>query len=238
MAKRGRKPKERKGYFYEREEQAIIEYINSTDEVERNRIFDTILYPALTKMIESIARRYKLFTPDEDFTETFSDTISYLLTKIKHFKPEKGYKAYSYCGTICKNYLLYKRMQTMKEIQRTESYDDTSELYGNSLEYSTEEEPSYLLAQRLISSISNDIKETLNEPEKNSLKPDEIKVGQALILLLDNWEEVLPISGSDKLQKSVVLYFLRETTMMTTKEIRENMKKFKKAYYIIKKSMT
>ena len=130
------------------------------------------------------------------------------------------------------------RMQTMKEIQRTESYDDTSELYGNSLEYSTEEEPSYLLAQRLISSISNDIKETLNEPEKNSLKPDEIKVGQALILLLDNWEEVLPISGSDKLQKSVVLYFLRETTMMTTKEIRENMKKFKKAYYIIKKSMT
>ena len=32
MAKRGRKPKERKGYFYESEEDAIIQYIKETDE--------------------------------------------------------------------------------------------------------------------------------------------------------------------------------------------------------------
>ena len=42
--KRGRKPsKERKGYFYEREEQAVVDYISSDNERERNQIFNTIL---------------------------------------------------------------------------------------------------------------------------------------------------------------------------------------------------
>jgi hypothetical protein len=64
MGKRGRKPSERKGYFYEKEERAIIDYINETDVDKKNKIFNTILYPALTKMIESIIRRYKLFVHD------------------------------------------------------------------------------------------------------------------------------------------------------------------------------
>ena len=36
MAKRGRKPSERKGYFYEKEEDAIVSYINEENEIERN----------------------------------------------------------------------------------------------------------------------------------------------------------------------------------------------------------
>ena len=51
MAKRGRKPKERKGYFYEIEENAIVQYITETDEVKKNELFVSVLYPALTKMI-------------------------------------------------------------------------------------------------------------------------------------------------------------------------------------------
>ena len=75
MAKRGRKPKERKGYFYEKEEQAVIDYIASPNPEEKNRIFNSILLPAFTKMIESIIRRYKLFVPEEEFQQTFNDTI-------------------------------------------------------------------------------------------------------------------------------------------------------------------
>ena len=76
MAKRGRKPKERKGYFYEKEEQAIVDYIASTDMEEKNRIFNTVLMPALTKMIESIIRRYKLFVPEEEFQCGFMKNFS------------------------------------------------------------------------------------------------------------------------------------------------------------------
>ena len=58
--KRGRKPsKERKGYFYEEQEQAVVDYISTDNIHEKNRIFNTILKPAFTKMIESIIRRYR-----------------------------------------------------------------------------------------------------------------------------------------------------------------------------------
>ena len=37
MAKRGRK---RKGYFYEEQEQAVYDYINTKDPIEKNKIFN------------------------------------------------------------------------------------------------------------------------------------------------------------------------------------------------------
>jgi hypothetical protein len=77
----------------------------------------------------------------------------------------------------------------------------------------------------------------MGNPDKNLLTDNEMKVGVALTELLDHWEDVLNVDGSNKLQKSSVLYFLREETMMTTKEVRDNMKKFRSAYYLLKKGM-
>lgn len=296
--KRGRKPKEKKGYFYEKEEQAIVDYINSDDDAKRNAIFNTILYPALTKMIESIIRRYKLFVPDEEFEQNFSDTISYLLTKINHYKPEiieyeevplenvkskkkyiemtfddflalrknvdenspsyikvevpkdyleedeeetekyfnrvkKKYKAYSYCGTVCRNYLMYKCSQYSKKRKRNMSYDTMFEELNNSTKYSTEEVDNSL-AENLVFKIANEIQDMIENADEYELNDNEVIVGQALVNLFRNWEQILP-KGSNKLQKSKILYFLREETMMTTKEIRDNMVNFKKIYYFLKK---
>ena len=119
----------KKVYFGEEEERAFVEYVNSTDQAFRDKIFAEKLYYPFTKMIESIIRRYNLFTPDEDFEETFFDAISFLITKINNFDTTKNKKAYSYCGTICKNYLILKRTQYSKKIQRQVSYDL---LYPNS----------------------------------------------------------------------------------------------------------
>ena len=64
-----------------------------------------------------------------------------------------------------------------------------------------------------------------------------MKVGEALIQLLKNWEELLSNDGSNKLNKSIVLYFLRENTMLSTKEIRDGMRKFKNVYFELKKEL-
>ena len=102
----------------------------------------------------------------------------------------------------------------------------------------TSEEESHLsMVERLIKEMSAEIKNMMANREKNSLTDNEMKVGTALTELLDRWEDVLNVDGSNKLQKSSVLYFLREETMMTTKEVRDNMKKFRGAYYLLKKSM-
>ena len=293
MAKRGRKPKERKGYFYENEESAIVRYINETNIAEKNKIFNTILYPALTKMIESLIRRYKLFVPDEEFEQNFSDTISYLLTKINHFKPEMlcydeyngktddidivemtesdfkekmrcaeendpeyirvnfsekneesdkehiykkvkhKYKAYSYCGTVCRNYLMYKCSQYTKKKLRNYSYEDIYDDINNDERFSTDSENFSTHAEKLILKASDEI-ETMIDNDVSGLTESEIKVGKSLINLLREWENVLPDEGSKKLQKSSILYYLREETMMTTKELRDNMRRFKSLYYLLK----
>jgi hypothetical protein len=79
----------------------------------------------------------------------------------------------------------------------------------------------------------------ISNPSGFSLNDDEIKVGLALIDLLNNWEDILAWDNDDsnKLQKSEVLYFLRESTLMTTKAVRDNMKKFRGIYYLLKRNI-
>lgn len=235
--KRGRKPKDKdtvnnKNYFQEVEEQAIIDYINSDSSLEKNRIFNNVLKPALTKMIESIMRRYKLYVPDEEFTDTFNDTMSYLLSKIENFNAKKGHKAYSYCGTVAKNYLISKNVQLVKNKKRTDAYDVLKDNFINNIRYSTVS--SYNdLPERLIENSTSKIKEMINNPEEYKLSDKELVVGNALYNLFENWSTVID-EGSNKLYKSSVLYYLREATMMSTKEVRDNMKKYKSVYKAIK----
>ena len=285
---RGRKPKERKGYFYETEEQAVIDYINTDDAERKNDLFNAILFPAFTKMIESIIRRYKLYVPDEDFTQNFNDTISYLMSKIHLYRPviyeyeeietlpdgvlpemieinaqrdtfknanqdspeyliinndddiriyhleEKRYKAFSYCQTICKNYLMSKGIQYAKALERMTPYDGISEDFINDIRLSTENKDSYLFAEKMIKKTCKEIQKMIDAPEENNLNENEIIVGKALVDLFNNWEKLVIGTESNKLQKNTVLYFLREETMMTTKCVRDNMKKFYTLYYQLK----
>jgi hypothetical protein len=233
MAKRGRKPKtERKGYFYEEQEQAVIDYINAYDADEKDRIFNTVLSPAFTKMVESIIRRYNLYVPDEEFQETFDDTMSFMLTKLNNFSADKGTKAYSYCGTICKNYLIFKNNQFNKKQLRDISYDEFVEDMKLEEKYVEEENQFKKAAPTIIELMISEIKKivetdlTLNENEK--------KVGIALSDVLENWEEILVENGSNKLNKSSFLSFVRETTLLDTKEIRDSMRKYRILYKVIK----
>jgi hypothetical protein len=239
MEKKGRKPRERKGYFYEREENAIVTYLRCGDEETRQKVYNDIIHPAFTKMIESIIRRYRLYVPEEQFEQLFNDTISYLMTKLNNFKPEKGYKAFSYCGTICKNYLIQRRVQYSKEQQRNISYDTVADSFENNEDYATESDEYFDVAEKLIIDTSKEIGKMISNPSGFSLNDDEIKVGLALIDLLNNWEDKLAWDNDDsnKLQKSEVLYFLRESTLMTTKAVRDNMKKFRGIYYLLKRNI-
>lgn len=233
MAKRGRKPSNtRKGYFYEEEEQAVLDYLKTDDANEKNRIYCEKLKPAFEKMIESIIRRYKLF-PDEEYEDTFNDTLSNLLTKLDKFDPESKYKAYSYYGTVCKNYLLGRIDAQKKQSIRNPSYDSVSEEF-NAIRYSDVSDKSAKIAMETVEGLVKRIKTMVNDPEANNLKASEVKLGKALIVLFENWDYVLTTDASDKLNKNAILLYLREATGLDTKGIRDNMKKFKKEFLIIK----
>lgn len=237
--KRGRKPNpNKKVYFGEEEEKAFIEYVNSTDKNYRDRIFSQKLYYPFTKMIESIIRRYNLFTPDEDFEETFFDTMSFLITKINNFDPSKNYKAYSYCGTICKNYLILKRTQYAKKIQKQVSYDF---LYPNSENDNrtdvTQEKITLEFNTELINNTISQLQEILLPENAHLLNENETKVGNALLEMMLNWEEIFKYLGSKKFNKSCVLQFIRDYTDLPTKDIREGMRKYKELYLFTKQKL-
>ena len=243
MAKRGRKPgKVKKGYWHEEEETAFVEYLNAETKEEKDVIFNEKLLPAFTKMTESIIRRYNLYPPDECFQETFDDTMSFLMTKIENFKPDSGYKSYSYCGTIIKNYLIYKINQFAKNQKRNTSYDsyNTEELTDitDALRYSYNSDSNRIsFLTELMNKTAEEISVTIKEPVKNKLTENQIKVGKALIELLTNWDELFAQMGSDKFNKSSILMFLKETTLLNTKEIRDSMKIYKVSYYLLKNKM-
>ena len=237
MAKRGRKPgtKSKKNYYFgETEENSVLQYLNSTDAEEKNKIYETILRPAFEKMAESIIRRYKLYIPDEDFTDTYYDTLSFLVTKMDKFDPNSGKKAYSYYGTICRNYVTGRIQNYTRALKRNPSYDDSADEFNNSIKYSDATNTGPDVASETIARLIERIQFMIDHPEENDLKPNEIKLGKALIGLFNNWEYVLTTDASSKLNKNAVLLHLRETTGLDTKGIRDNMKKFKKEFLIMK----
>lgn len=236
MAKRGRKPKvDRKGYFYETEEEAFVKYLETDDVNEKREIFKTYLYKPFTKMIEAIIHRYKLYPPNETFDEVFNDTMSFLMTKIEKFNVNSGYKAYSYCGTICKNYLIFKVNQSLKNQERNASYDTLAYSIDNDINFSKDaHSDSIHLLNEIIQETANKIEVMMSEKTKYKLKENELKVGQALVSLLRNFEELFIKLGSHKFNKSAILMFLKETTLLSTQEIRNSMKKYKSAYQEIK----
>lgn len=236
MAKRGRKPgsKNKNYYFGDKEEEAVKAYLSSNDPSEKNKIYDLILRPAFEKMAESIIRRYKLYLPDEDFLDTYHDTLSFLITKMDKFNPNSGTKAYSYYGTICRNYVTGRIQNYNKALIRNPSYDDVSDEFGNSIKYSDSVDKGSEVANETIVRLVDRISKMISNPEENDIKQNEVKLGKALISLLNNWEYVLTTDASNKLNKNAVLLYLRETTGLDTKGIRDNMKKFKKEFLMIK----
>ena len=233
LKKKGRKPTQ-ENYFDVREELAVIDYLTATSFEEKNKIYNNFLRKPLDKMISSIIRRYKLYRKDMDFYEIHIDTHSFLMTKIDKFKPSKEKKAYSYFGTICKNYLMGQIIKDQKETNRKISYEDISYDLENSNDFSYNIENDSIDATTIIKNFLIELDGFLNQ---SNLSENEIKLGHALYELFDNYNEVFIGNDNNKFNKNVVLLSLREMTNLSTKEIRSSMKKFKTIYFSLIEKM-
>jgi len=221
------RPRTQKIYFGEDQEKAVVKYLESTDEDERNKIFNEFLREPLVIMVESIIRRYKLYRKDMEFEEIHTDTMSFLITKINKFDHTKNTKAYSYFGTICKNYLMGAIQKDTKEQNRQVSYDDISS------DIEDRKDLSYVIDEHIIDYQSVIIKLTIsleNFIEKENLTENEQKLGYALLEIFSNFDKIFQVGDGNKFNKNLILLSLREMTSLSTKEIRISLKRFKKMY--------
>ncbi len=235
MNKRGRKRK--LDYFGPEEEEAVVLFLETEDMEFRNKIYNEWLKEPIEKMVESIIRRYKLYRKGISFEELHADTISYLICKSDRFENSKGKKAYSYYGTICKNYILGLLIKDNKNFGVNTSFEDSVS--------SLEERPDMIyylsdtdyLLDDLIRNVSDEIKLELEGGEsKKKITDNERRVGEALIEILNNWETIFEeeLEKSAKFNKNLILSTIRNYTNLTTKDIRIAMKRFKKLYGLLK----
>ena len=226
LNKKGKKTSS-SNYFDTREELAVVEYLSATSFEEKNKIYNTYLRKPLDKMISSIIRRYKLYRKDMDFTEIHIDTHSFLMTKIDNFKPSKEKKAYSYFGTICKNYLMGQMMKDQKEMNRKISYEDISYDLENDERLTYYIDSDYLDYQHVISKLLTELD---NFIKTEKLTDNDVKLGMALYDIFDNYENIFIGNDNNKFNRNIILLSLREMTNLSTKEIRCSMKKYKAVY--------
>lgn len=254
MAKRGRKTQSGM-YFGPIEEEAVGKYMSLgtmvhnpnfpnddnkkmwigsyEEEKERSIIYNEFLKKPLNKMIESIIRRYGLYRKLVSFEELHADTLSFLMTKAHKFEDSRGKKAYSYYGTICKNYILGLLIKDEKTIKQVTSYEDIYEIVEERTDLTYELDDTTVEAINLIQEMINEIKHELinNETnEKNCINENERKVGEELINILENWETIIDVKGGNKYNKNSILSCLREGTHLNTKDIRNAMRKYKGMY--------
>jgi len=227
--KRGRKAV-KENYFDVREEDAVRKFLLAESSYEKNKIYNEFLRGPLDKMISSIIRRYKLYRKDMDFTDIHTDTHSFLMTKVDKFKPSKEKKAYSYFGTICKNYLMGQIIKDQKDTNRKISYEDISS--------SLEQRPDMVYYMELEKTEADDViqgflNELRNYVDNEPLTDNEKKLGIALLELFENYKTIFLGTDNNKFNKNIILLSIREMTNLSTKEIRTAMKRFKKLYYVV-----
>jgi DNA-directed RNA polymerase specialized sigma24 family protein len=110
--------KKKKGvqYFTQDTEDAIVLYNNTTDFEVKSRIYQDRIHYAFFKLTENIIHTFKFYYTEVDNIEDLQhEVITFLLSKIHLFNPERGAKAYSYFGTIAKRYLILSNQKNYKK---------------------------------------------------------------------------------------------------------------------------
>ena len=178
-------------------------------------------------MVESIIRRYKLYRKDLEFIDIHTDATSFLMTKVDKFDPGKNTKAYSYFGTICKNYLMGSIQKDAKEMNRTVSYEDISTSIEDDTDFSYNIDDKQIDHRSVIEDMVVTIEEMI---ETQNMTEEEQKLGYALIEIFNNFDTIFQIGNGNKFNKNLVLFSIREMTSLSTKEIRGAIKKYKNLY--------
>lgn len=235
-------------YFAEREEQAVVDYINTKSKEEKDSIYNTILLEPFRKMIQSILRRYPVYIGNFSMEEVEQNALTHLIDHMVKFNPNsitkagKKTKAFSYCQTIVRNYFKDLTKKSYNELKINVSYDDYVDEIDQNIEYHYElNEDGVDRLEVLIQNVVGKIEELIDGPA--GMKKNEVVVGEAIANVLKNWHILfLEDNPEGKYQKRVtnkfaknkILLFLKEQTSLTTKEIRMAMKPFKEIYFIEK----
>jgi len=214
-----------KRYWFPIQEKAVVDYINSTDIIERNKIFNKHLHKPLNKLIENIIFTYKLYRTDDDVKVIQQDCLTFLMQKIERFNPQNGAQAFSYLGTVAKHKLMGDKREAYKNLKVNADIDENMEEANSKPEnvYHIEEEDETDTNLLFFNKIVNKLEEDMLD--KNSkLLPNDRKVAEAIVFLFRNHELL------EAYNKNKIYLFFKEQTLLQTKDITYSLQRLRKIY--------
>jgi len=218
---RKRKPKTKNNYFTEETEEAILEYRASTNQAERNKIYNQRIHFGFYKLAENIIHTFKFYYTEVDKIEDLKyEVVSFLLQKLDLYDQSKG-KAYSYFGTIAKRYLIiynqknYKKLVNKVDIPTSEDDDDN---YREAVTIKDDREPDRVQIMNLL------IKELDSKINVLFDKNDEIRVACAILEIFKKRENI------EIFNKKALFIYIKEMTDVQSNTITKVIKKIKVLY--------
>lgn len=102
-------------YFGEHIQDAIIQYNVEENPITKERLYNTLIYPALNKLVENNIHVRKLYEyGTENYSNTKLDCVCYLTDRLNKYSIEKGL-AFSYYNRIAINFLIQNKKKIEKK---------------------------------------------------------------------------------------------------------------------------
>ena len=211
-----------KHYFTSETEEAIIKYCATECHTIRTDLYIKHIQPAFNEMVDKIVYTYK-FTSLSNIDSLKDDCKIWLTTILSKFNPDKGTKAFSYFSVVTKNWFTHKakkqNIKNKREINYDEMYREVEAIGASENDFLDDQEEKQFWTL-LLSEVEN---------WKNlKLKENEKKVLEAVLLLLNNIEQI------EIFNKKAIYLYLREITGLNTKQIVGCLNKMRARYKIFR----
>jgi len=213
-------------YFGSETEQAIRDYIKCSNEAEKELIYLHRIMPAFLKLTENIVNMPRFnFKKMGNFNSLQDEVMAHLYSNIEKFNPrrlskksKKRVKAFSYFGTVAKNYLVQKSIKHTKTDYLNENIEGLEIPLDTNLNLSVNDENN--------NEMQEFFKILVNRFEKNrdSYCEDKKKVADAIIYFMKN------VQKEAIFNKKHLYLLLREYSGLNSKVITQYLKEFRKDY--------
>jgi DNA-directed RNA polymerase specialized sigma subunit len=210
-------------YFTKVHENAILEYASIIDNNQKTYLYTTFIQPAFNEMVEKIVYTYK-FNSLPNIDDLKSECKIFLTTILDKYDVNRGSKAFSYFSVITKNWFIHKvkKNNNKKEIYIEDIKDTSSEdqlIYEESYVVNREKEEFWTALEC-----------EMHQWFDKRLKENEIKVYKAILLLFKESESI------EIFNKKAIYLYMREITGLNTKQVVNNLKKFRYKYEDFKRN--
>ena len=217
MAVKKRKKKS-KIYFGQPTQDAVIEYLATDSEKERNKIYRERIQYAFEKLAENIIHTFKFYYFDVDSESVKHEVVGFMVMNMHKYEPDKG-KAFSYFSVVAKNWLILNNNRNYKMYKLHTSTDSVK--YADKMnESSIDKENSESMVL-----FFQEMTEWLDENLTTLFRRDkDIRVADAVLNLMKNNQNI------ENFNKKALYILIREMTGSNTQHITRVINHLKKKY--------